>query len=58
MTHRKDDKTEDPHLIDDKTLSHDEQDPDEDEIIIPSSNFYINNPPKSIKVKRNSNNSK
>ncbi|KAL7026646.1 hypothetical protein ACKWTF_005114 [Chironomus riparius] len=56
MSHRQDVKNESPHREDDKNNCNKTKDSDNEEIIIPNSNFYINQPPKTMKVRRNTTN--
>jgi len=53
MSHQEDDKNVIPHPIDDKNNNNHINDSESEDIIIPPNNLYINQPPKSIKVKRN-----
>jgi len=55
-SHHIDAKNNTTHRTDNKNNCNHINDSDNDEIVIPPSNFYINQPPRSIKVKRNGTN--
>lgn len=52
MSHQKDDKNNPPHPRDEQNHNINNNEVDHEEIIIPPSNFYLNQPPQSIRIAR------